>query len=179
MYECLNIKNFSPRQFRIVYNLLAFSRFPRLGTKECAPISKGPSTIKLNQFFNYNMEVEKARENQERAALEERQKQDHRRGIQWDEEVIKEHDKERGTRMKVTEPKTPYNYMDIEEVNEEIRTEEVLNDASKELEKVRKKQEFEERRKQHYHGEISYAKQLLQQHKFDEELDEDEKFEDA
>mmetsp|Transcript_31453 Transcript_31453/g.31134 ORF Transcript_31453/g.31134 Transcript_31453/m.31134 type:complete len:82 (+) Transcript_31453:192-437(+) len=81
--------------------------------------------------------------------------------------------------MKVTEPKTPYNYMDIEELNEEIRTGEVLNDASKELEKVRKKQEFEERRKQHYHGEISYAKQLLQQHKFDEELDEDEKFEDA
>ena len=30
-------------------------------------------------------------------------------GIRWDEEVIKEHDKDRGTRMKIDEPKTPYN----------------------------------------------------------------------
>lgn len=28
--------------------------------------------------------------------------------IRWDEEIIAEHDKERGTRMKIDEPKTPY-----------------------------------------------------------------------
>jgi hypothetical protein len=31
-----------------------------------------------------------------------------RRGIQWDEPTIAEHDKERGTRKKILEPKTPY-----------------------------------------------------------------------
>lgn len=30
-------------------------------------------------------------------------------GISWDEPTIAEHDKERGTRTKITEPKTPYN----------------------------------------------------------------------
>ncbi len=30
------------------------------------------------------------------------------RNLQWDEECIKEHDKERGSRHKVDEPKTPY-----------------------------------------------------------------------
>eukprot|EP00943_MAST-04B_sp_MAST-4B-sp1_P001976 g1976.t1 len=32
--------------------------------------------------------------------------------ITWDEECIKEHDKERGTRMKIVEPNTPYVYYD-------------------------------------------------------------------
>ena len=30
--------------------------------------------------------------------------------ITWDEETIAEHDKLRGTRMKIDEPDTPYNY---------------------------------------------------------------------
>ena len=35
-----------------------------------------------------------------------------RRKIQWDEECIKEHDKERGTRQRILEPNTPYVYYD-------------------------------------------------------------------
>lgn len=31
-------------------------------------------------------------------------------GVTWDEPTIAEHDKERGTRTKITEPKTPYNH---------------------------------------------------------------------
>ena len=33
----------------------------------------------------------------------------------WDEEVIAEHDKERGTRMIINEPKTPYNRLGLPE----------------------------------------------------------------
>eukprot|EP00948_MAST-09A_sp_MAST-9A-sp1_P002138 g2138.t1 len=32
------------------------------------------------------------------------------RGVTWDEETIAEHNKERGTRMKIEEPKTPFHY---------------------------------------------------------------------
>ena len=35
-----------------------------------------------------------------------------RKKITWDEDCIKEHDKERGTRMKIVEPNTPYVYYD-------------------------------------------------------------------
>lgn len=31
-----------------------------------------------------------------------------RKGVQWDEPTIAEHDKERGTRKKIAEPKTPF-----------------------------------------------------------------------
>ena len=33
----------------------------------------------------------------------------------WDEKTIAEHDKERGTHMKINEPKTPYNRLGIPE----------------------------------------------------------------
>ncbi len=33
-------------------------------------------------------------------------------GIKWDEETIAAQDKERGGKMKITEPKTPYHYYD-------------------------------------------------------------------
>ena len=33
-----------------------------------------------------------------------------KQGVKWDEEVIAEHDKLRGTRMKIEEPNTPYNH---------------------------------------------------------------------
>ena len=39
-------------------------------------------------------------------------------GIKWDEEVIQEHDKERGKHMKIDEPKTPYN-LELEDEAEE------------------------------------------------------------
>ena len=32
--------------------------------------------------------------------------------LKWDEETIAAQDKERGGKMKITEPKTPYNYYD-------------------------------------------------------------------
>ena len=40
-----------------------------------------------------------------------------RRKIQWDEETISAHDKERGTRQKIDEPPTPYHYDDMETDN--------------------------------------------------------------
>mmetsp|Transcript_14185 Transcript_14185/g.19942 ORF Transcript_14185/g.19942 Transcript_14185/m.19942 type:complete len:198 (-) Transcript_14185:140-733(-) len=33
-----------------------------------------------------------------------------KKGLKWDEEAIHEHDQLRGTRMKIDEPNTPYNY---------------------------------------------------------------------
>jgi protein phosphatase inhibitor 2 len=52
-----------------------------------------------------------------------------RRGIAWDEETIAEHDKQRGNKMKIDEPKTPYEYMNEEdlvreEAEEQARLEE-------------------------------------------------------
>lgn len=35
--------------------------------------------------------------------------------ITWDEETIERHDLDRGTRMKIEEPNTPYNYYDMEQ----------------------------------------------------------------
>ena len=32
--------------------------------------------------------------------------------VKFDEEIIQEHDKDRGTRQKISEPKTPYNQLD-------------------------------------------------------------------
>mmetsp|Transcript_115321 Transcript_115321/g.222312 ORF Transcript_115321/g.222312 Transcript_115321/m.222312 type:complete len:220 (-) Transcript_115321:92-751(-) len=39
--------------------------------------------------------------------------------ISWDEEGIAEHDKTRGTRMKITEPKTPFAYSPASDASEE------------------------------------------------------------
>ena len=44
------------------------------------------------------------------AAQQEMQEKANRAGITWDEEVIAEHDKLRGTRMKIDEPDTPFAY---------------------------------------------------------------------
>ena len=48
--------------------------------------------------------------------------------ITWDEKTIAEHDKERGTRMVVNEPKTPFNRLGLPE-----NPEEVLRDEREEL----------------------------------------------
>ena len=37
--------------------------------------------------------------------------------VTWDEKTIAEHDKERGTRMIINEPKTPFNRLGIPESN--------------------------------------------------------------
>ena len=47
------------------------------------------------------------------SGLPEQHDSDH---VKFDEEVIQEHDKDRGTRQKISEPKTPYNQLDDEEV---------------------------------------------------------------
>lgn len=53
--------------------------------------------------------------------------------VTWDEAVIAEHDKERGTRMKIEEPKTPYHYG--EDPDEKIETDKIILDEGKEKEK--------------------------------------------
>ena len=49
-------------------------------------------------------ELEKEVDNKRRAVS----RLKHRRTVKFDEATIAEHDKERGTRMKIDEPKTPY-----------------------------------------------------------------------
>jgi len=81
-----------------------------------------------------------------------------KRHIKWDEETIQEHDKERGTRMKIEEPKTPYAYMSDEE--QEIPTEGI--------EEKLKKEEFKQKRSQHY-NEFQVMKRMREQGKLDED----------
>ena len=53
--------------------------------------------------------------------------------IQWDEETIAEHDKERGTRQKIDEPPTPYNYdqgQDPEDPTEFVNTDIDISSSS-------------------------------------------------
>lgn len=91
-----------------------------------------------------------------------------RKGIKWDEEGIQEHDKTRGTRTKITEPKTPYNYYNEDEDPDLL---EQVEEAIPKLEKLKKKQEFEEKRKHHY-NEFEMMRQFKQQHNDDDEEDE-------
>ena len=49
--------------------------------------------------------------------------------IKWDEEVIAEHDKLRGTRMKIDEPDTPFAYGGAEDGLEEVSPDKVGADA--------------------------------------------------
>ena len=58
-----------------------------------------------------------------------------RKGIKWDEDGISEHDKTRGTRMKITEPKTPYNYYNEAEDPDVAN----VDSAIPKLEKIKKK----------------------------------------
>lgn len=68
--------------------------------------------------------------------------------IRWDEEGIREHDAQRGQKTKITEPKTPYHYYGEEDEDQPEDLDE--GHLQEELEKVRKKQEFLERRRAHY-----------------------------
>ena len=96
------------------------------------------------------------------------------RRIQWDEETIKEHDKERGTRMKIDEPKTPFHYLDEAECDEEEKEHGALeHDAvSEKLAKIEKKQQFEARRKAHY-NEFQMIQQLRAQMQDEDDEDDD------
>ena len=92
-----------------------------------------------------------------------------RKGIKWDVEGIQEHDKTRGTRMKITEPKTPYHYYNEDEDPELIEAN--VQKVMPKLEKLKKKQEFEQKRKNHY-NEFEMMKKFKQQLK-DSESDEE------
>lgn len=86
--------------------------------------------------------------------------------ITFDEEVIKEHDKERGTRTKILEPKTPFSYLDSSEEEDPAN----LQSASEQLENIQKKRNFEEKRKAHY-NEFQLVKQLKNQGTLSDEED--------
>jgi protein phosphatase inhibitor 2 len=68
--------------------------------------------------------------------------------IRWDEEGIREHDATRGQKTKIDEPKTPYHYYEEPDEDQPVELDE--GHLQEELEKVRKKQEFLEKRRAHY-----------------------------
>lgn len=76
-------------------------------------------------------------------------KQD-KKGIKWNEEVISEHDKERGTREKITEAKTPYNYEDLSGSDSEETKDLDIQSLSTKLEESKRKQDFQQHRRAHY-----------------------------
>lgn len=73
-----------------------------------------------------------------------------RKHIKWNEEVIQEHDKDRGTREKITEAKTPYNYADLSDSDTEESKELDIHNLHSKLEESKRKQDFNEHRKAHY-----------------------------
>lgn len=95
--------------------------------------------------------------------------------IRWDEDVIREHDAQRGQKTKIDEPKTPYHYYDEEEHDDDEPQEPkepVLDEEhlQEELEKVRKKQEFLEKRRAHY-DEFQRVRQMRTRPEEEEEED--------
>ena len=93
--------------------------------------------------------------------------------IRWDEEVIREHDQQRGNKTKITEPKTPYHYYEEEDDPDSSEPQPTsLNEQQleDELEKVRKKQEFLEKRRAHYNE----FHMMQHMHRSAEEDEEDE-----
>jgi len=70
--------------------------------------------------------------------------------VKWDEEAIQEHDKQRGTRTKIEEPKTPFRYASESEsdFDESYGVSEV--DLNQYLMQEIKKREFKQKRKSHY-----------------------------
>ncbi|AFZ79151.1 hypothetical protein BEWA_019970 [Theileria equi strain WA] len=92
--------------------------------------------------------------------------------ISWDETCIREQDKERGTRMKITEVSTPFNYASWDlgsededsgnpnlKIDHEHMTEEVTSRLKKIQEEHERKRMFQEYRKKHY-DEFKIAKAL-------------------
>jgi protein phosphatase inhibitor 2 len=70
--------------------------------------------------------------------------------VKWDEEAIQEHDKERGTRTQIQEPKTPFRYASESESDFDESYAVSEGDLNKYLIQEIKKQEFKQKRKSHY-----------------------------
>lgn len=83
--------------------------------------------------------------------------------VKWDEEAIQEHDKDRGTRTKIEEPKTPFRYASESESDFDESYGVSGGDLNKYLMQEIKKQEFKQKRKTHY-DEYIRIKRMRDQH---------------
>ncbi|PHJ23895.1 protein phosphatase inhibitor ipp2 [Cystoisospora suis] len=98
--------------------------------------------------------------------------------LQWDEEIIAEHDLERGTRMKIDEPPTPFHRRDskdhgvspaaLQQCLEELQMNEQGQALSEAEVREKKRQEFEQRRRQHY-NEFDEVKRMRETRQEDDE----------
>ncbi|KAJ8600649.1 hypothetical protein CTAYLR_006928 [Chrysophaeum taylorii] len=105
--------------------------------------------------------------------------------ISFDEKTIAEHDKERGTRMKIEEPETPFLYYnpatdsatDLEAVAAKLNNGSELPKAvqmAQEMdEETKKAQDFAEKRKGHY-DEVARLKEWRKQHPTTNEEEEED-----
>ncbi|VWU48610.1 protein phosphatase inhibitor 2, putative [Hepatocystis sp. ex Piliocolobus tephrosceles] len=92
-----------------------------------------------------------------------------KKSISWDEVTIKEQDKERGSRMKILEPNTPFNFILMDSASEDetpkngdskgnIQKNNIADDLINKLNQLVEKQDskgvttidFKEKRKKHY-----------------------------
>jgi len=107
--------------------------------------------------------------------LDTREKPGGRPGIQWDEETIKEHDKDRGTRQVIDEPKTPF----VKE-DPQLKDVDLVAALTKRVEEREEQEEkeaaFSDKRKQHYNmgAGLKEAMELARKAMEEEEEDEDE-----
>ncbi|EDO06418.1 Protein phosphatase inhibitor 2 (IPP-2) family protein [Babesia bovis T2Bo] len=103
-------------------------------------------------------------------AAEHSSKQRIRKSITWDDETISEHDKERGTRMKIIEANTPFCYLsegdesdddapDESHVAYEDLAQQVIDRLCEIKQSADKSDRFAEMRKKHYRNE--YLKGVL------------------
>ncbi|CAA9987855.1 protein phosphatase inhibitor 2, putative [Plasmodium knowlesi strain H] len=117
--------------------------------------------------------------------------------ISWDEVTINEQDKERGSRMKILEPNTPFNFILMDSASEdeaskfgeskgpsEVQENNIADDLIDKLNQLVEKQEnkavanidFKEKRKKHY-NEYKMLQKLRKSGTFDE-IDEEYKLEE-
>jgi len=112
-------------------------------------------------------------------------KEENTKRIKWDEEVIAEHDKERGTRQKIDEPPTPFAYeSDRESVDSDFGqynhpepdiTENIFHMSHEAAKK--ENDEFKSKRASHY-NEFKLLQALRAKMEVEDEDEEDEDEED-